>query len=499
MASSIPPITLSAATVDRLPPNVRVPAYDRRALKQGIVHVGVGGFHRAHQAVYLDDLLHRPGSEAYGICGVGLLPQDVRIRDALRAQDYLYTVVTRAAAGDSARVVGSIVDFLYAPDDPEAVVERMASPETRIVSLTVTESGYCEKRATGELDFEHPVVAHDLRSPGRPGGTYGFLAEALRRRRLRGLPPFSVLSCDNLLDNGKVARRMLLAFLGRLDEKLAEWVEGSGAFPGTMVDRITPATTDPDRELVREAFGVDDAWPVVTEPFKQWVIEDHFAAGRPAWEDVGAQLVADVEPYERMKVRLLNGGHQAMCYIGLLLGYRHAPEAMGDGQVRSLVRLFMDREVTPLLPPVPGIDLEDYKKTLRSRFASPATNDQLGRISTDGSTRIAGFVLPTIAEQLVRGGPIHIGAFTVAAWIRHLSGRDDHGGELPFADPVADVLRERAAAGGADASAVLSIPELFGKNLSTSQRFVDEVNVSLRTFAERGARAALERCLGAAG
>lgn len=493
METSNPMTQLSASTVNRLHPDVQVPTYDRSLLKQGIVHIGVGGFHRAHQAVYLDDLLHQPGSEEFGICGIGLLPQDSHMGDVLRAQDYLYTHITRSEAGDQARVIGSIINFLHAPQDPAAVIERMASPETKIVSLTITESGYCENKATGELDGNHPTIVHDLQYPDQPQGAYGYLAAALQQRKLRDQPPFTIMSCDNLLNNGAVCRRMMLSFLERRDPGLAEWVAHTAAFPNSMVDRITPATTDEHRLLVRQSFGIQDAWPVVSEPFKQWVIEDNFTQGRPAWETVGAQLVHDVEPYEKMKIRLLNGSHQVMCYIGMLLGYRYAPQAMKDEQIRTLIEQFMDREVTDLLPPVPGIDLEEYKQTLRERFANPAINDQLGRIGTDGSARVAEFVVPTIADQLSLGGPIQIGAFTVAAWIRYLNGRDDRNEELPFADSMGEMLRETARRSGADASAILSIQELFGK--VSDSRFTDEVNRTLRSFYEQGARATLQQCL----
>lgn len=495
MANGIPGIRLSAETLSDLPARVRRPTYDRSRLTPGIVHIGVGGFHRAHQAVYLDTLMHLHGSETFGICGVGLLPQDSRMGEVLRAQDYLYTVVTRDAEGDRARVIGSIIDFLHAPVDPEAVIERMAAPETKIVSLTITESGYCEDKATGALDIHNPAVAHDLRHPERPQGTYGFLAAALQRRLSRGLPPFTVQSCDNLLHNGGICRRMLLAFLqARGEHELEEWVAANVSFPSSMVDRITPTTTDEHRALVRESFGIEDGWPVVCEPFTQWVIEDRFVQGRPAWETVGAQLVDDVEPYEKMKIRLLNGSHQAMCYIGMLLGYRYAPQAMADEAIHTLLQRFMDEEATPVLAPVPGVDLGAYKQTLRERFANPAINDQLGRIGTDGAARITEFVAPTIADQLQRNGPIELAAFTVAAWIRYLNGRDDNGEELPFSDARGEPLREVATCAGADASAILNLPALFGE-LSAVPRFTEAVGQTLRSFYERGARSTLLHCL----
>ncbi|GAB4460200.1 MAG: mannitol dehydrogenase family protein [Armatimonadaceae bacterium] len=495
MTNSASPVPLSAATLHRLPPQVRVPTYDRSRLIPHIVHIGVGGFHRAHQAAYLDDLLHDSDSEPYGICGVGLLPQDSRMGEVLHAQDFLYTLVTRSAVGDQARVIGSLIQYLHAPSDPQAVIERMASPETRIVSLTVTEGGYCENKTTGELDTAHPMVAHDLQNPTQPRGLYGFLTAALQRRHAADLPPFTIQSCDNLLNNGNVCRQMLLSFLDRVDPALSGWVAAQGAFPNSMVDRITPATTDTHRALVREAFGIEDAWPVVAEPFTQWVIEDHFSQGRPDWERVGAQMVDDVQPYEKMKIRLLNGSHQVMCYIGMLLGYRYAPQAMADPQIDLLIQRFMDQEATPLLPSVPGIDLTQYKQTLRQRFANPAINDQLGRIGTDGSARIPEFVLPTAHEQAQLGGPVEIAAFTVAAWIRYLNGYDDRSEEMPFADALGEPLREMARRAGPDAAPILALHELFGSELIAHTPFTDAVQRTLHDLYTHGARLTLTRCL----
>ena len=282
----------------------------------------------------------------------------------------------------------------------------MASAECRIVSLTITEGGYYLHQGTGGFEENHPDIVRDLAHPHEPSCSFGYLAEALDRRRRRGLAPFTVMSCDNLLHNGAVARQMLLAFAERREPALRRWIEENCAFPNSMVDRITPGTTERHRENLRQNFGIDDAWPVVCEPFRQWVIEDHFPGGRPSWEQVGAQMTADVQPYEKMKIRLLNASHQAMCYIGILLGYATTDEAMADSQIARLVRALMDVEVTPLLPDVPGIDLGRYKKTLIDRFANPAIKDQLSRIAVDGSARIPKFILPSVMEQLDRGGRI---------------------------------------------------------------------------------------------
>jgi mannitol 2-dehydrogenase len=473
-----------------------VPAYDRQGVTQSIVHIGVGGFHRAHQAVYLDDLLHMPGNSGWGICGIGLLSQDSRMRDALLPQNCLYTVVECSAAGEHARVIGSLLNFLYAPEDPQAAIEKMTSPECRIVSLTITEGGYYLNQGTGEFDYSHPDIVHDLRHPDEPCCSFGYLAEALGRRRRRGLPPFTVMSCDNLQHNGDVTKKMILAFVERRDPALSKWLAENCAFPNSMVDRITPATTKEHRAMVRQKFGIDDAWPVVTEPFKQWVIEDCFPNGRPPWEQAGAQVTSDVLPYEKMKIRLLNASHQAMCHAGRLLGYQYVHETMADPHIRKLVTTLMDVEVTPLLPEVHGIDLEAYRKTLIERFANPAIRDQLSRIGMEGSARIPKFILPSIHEQLARAGPIKMLSLILACWFRCLRETDEHGKELPIIDPLADKLRECARRGGADPRGLLGISELFGDVLPESQVFVSEVSHALRSLYEKGARATLVEYVG---
>ncbi|NRR34325.1 mannitol dehydrogenase family protein [Oxalobacteraceae bacterium] len=494
MTAASLPMALNQSSLARLPAGVAGPAYARGEVARSIVHIGVGGFFRSHQAVYLDQLLHLPGQAQWGYCGVGLLAHDAAIRDAMREQDCLYTVVERSAQGDSARVIGSLLEFLYAPDDPEAVLEKMADAGTRIVSLTITEGGYYVNQGSGEFDAGHPDIVYELAHPHTPRCSFGYLAEALQRRRERGLAPFTVMSCDNLQNNGEVMRKMLLAFTQLRDPGLSAWLAEHCAFPNSMVDRITPATTDEHRALLRERFGLSDAWPVMTEPFLQWVIEDHFPGGRPAWELVGAQMTADVLPYEKMKLRLLNAGHQSLCYIGMLFGYEFAHEAMADAGIRQLFSDLMDQEVTALLPAVAGIDLAAYKRTLIERFSNPAIRDQLARIGTEGSARIPKFVLPSVREQLERGGPIALLSFTVACWFRYLNGRSEQGLVLPLNDPYAQRLRALALQGGADASALLAMRELFGE-LSGQPRFVAQVSAALARLYRDGARAALNAAL----
>jgi len=479
------PIRLCASNLPLLPPAVAVPAYHRQDCAQRIVHIGVGGFHRAHQAVYLDDLLQRGEPSGWGICGVGLLPQDRAMHQALHSQDCLYTVVETSGTASRARVVGSVLDHLYAPGDPEAVLARMADPQCRIVSLTITEGGYRVNRWTGEFEDSHADIQHDLRHPHRPVGCFGYLAEALDRRRRRAIPPFTVLSCDNLQHNGDVARKALLAFAERRDSTLAAWLAGHGAFPNSMVDRITPATTDEHRRMVEREFGIHDAWPVVTEPFRQWIVEDRFSGGRPAWEQAGVLMTSDVLPYEKVKMRLLNASHQALCYLGMLLGYEYVHQAIQDEQIRKLIRTMMDDEVTPLLPQVPGIDLEAYKATLLERFANAAIRDQLSRIGTDASVRIREFVLPSILEQLARGGPVRMLSLAVAGWFRYLAGTDD------IVDPLATRLAECARSGGADPGALLAIREVFGDVLPAAAPFRALLAEALRGLYQHGTRATL--------
>jgi mannitol 2-dehydrogenase len=484
---------LNAANLNLLDPKIQVPTYDRQKVGQSIMHIGVGGFHRAHQALYMDDLFHKGGDTQWGYCGVGLLKHDARMRDVMLAQDCLYTLVERSLEGDKARIIGSIVKFLFAPDDPQKVIEQMASPETRIVSLTITEGGYYIDQSTGELDAKHADIVYDLAHPHEPRCSFGYVLEALDRRRIRGLPPFTVMSCDNIQSNGEVARKMLMALAELRDPALRNWMSENCIFPNSMVDRITPATTDEHRNLVKEKFGIADGWPVMTESFKQWVIEDHFAQGRPEWQLVGAQMTSDVLPYEKMKLRLLNASHQALCYIGMLLGYQFVHETMEDRDIRKLVEKMMDDEVTPILSEVPGVDLTDYKRTLIERFANPAIRDQLSRIGIYGSSGIPKFVLPSIAEQLQRGGAIKLLSFTIASWFRYLTGSDESGKEMPMLDPMAGTLRERAKAARKDARQLLAMREIFSESLAKSPVFVDQVQDALRSFYDDGAKATLAK------
>jgi mannitol 2-dehydrogenase len=484
--------------------DIPAPRYDRSILAPGIVHVGVGGFHRAHQARYVDALLNREDAEhlgAYdwGICGVGVLAGDARMRDVLKSQDGLFTLVLKDADGGwQPRVIGSIVDYLLAPDDPETVIEQMAGEQTKIVSLTVTEGGYNLHPVTGEFDAGNPSVQADLAPGATPTTTFGLIIEALARRRARGLAPFTVMSCDNIQGNGHVAAKMFGAFAELRDLELGAWVTENVPFPNSMVDRITPVTTDDDRRAVAERFGVTDGWPVVCEPFTQWVLEDHFSLGRPALETVGVQVVDDVTPYELMKLRLLNASHQALCYFGHLAGYRLVHEVAQDQLFADFLLAYMAREGSPTLSPVPGIDLTAYRRELIERFSNAHVRDTVARLCAESSDRIPKWLLPVIRENLAAGRDVRLASAVVASWARYAEGVDEHGEPIMVVDRLADQLTARARRQRDEPLAFVSDRELFG-DLVEHEPFVTAYLDTLDSLHERGARATLERLMAVIG
>jgi mannitol 2-dehydrogenase len=486
------PRPLNAKTLKYWSDRVPTPAYDRDLVTPGVVHVGVGGFHRAHQAMYHDRLMNEGTALDWGICGVGVMPADRRMKEALDAQDGLYTLVIKHSDGTyEPRVIGSIVEYLFAPDDSEAVIEKMATPSTRIVSLTITEGGYNISDVTGEFDAANLDVVRDLEPGAAPRTTFGLITEALRRRRSRGLTPFTVMSCDNLQGNGRLTRRVFTAFARLRDPELANWVEHEMDFPNSMVDRITPVTTDADRAEVRNRFGIDDLWPVVCEPYTQWVLQDAFTAGRPPYEDAGVQVVDDVEPYELMKLRLLNGSHQAMCYFAYLAGYRLVHEAAQDPLFQAFLLGYMDKEATPTLPPVPGVDLDGYKRTLIERFSNPQVRDTIARLCAESSDRIPKWVLPVVRQQLANGGEIGRSAAVVASWARYAEGVDEQGQPIEVVDRLRDSLMRRARRQREDPDAFIANQDVFG-DLAGHERFVTAYREALASLHQYGARATLE-------
>lgn len=485
---------LSAASLKSLEPGITVPTYPREHLCHAWVHIGVGAFHRAHQAVYLDDLAEQRLSDQWGVCGVGLLGQDKRMEEALLPQQCLYTVVERSASAEHARVVGSLIRYLFAPEHREEVLGVLADADTRIVSLTITEGGYNFNQTTGEFEAANPAVQADLRQPTAPSTVFGYVCEALERRRRAGIAPFTLLSCDNLQGNGAIARKMMTSFAALRDDALAAWIAANVAFPNCMVDRIAIQTTDEDRAMVARAFGIEDAWPVVTEPFRQWVIEDTFCNGRPHLEEVGAQIVGDVHPYEMMKIRLLNASHQALAYLGYLCGYRYVHEVMNDPQFQVFIGRMMDVEITPHLAPVPGVDLAAYKRSLIERFANPKIRDRVSRICFDASARMPKFLLPTLSEALAGRRPHRLLTLAVAGWFRYLRGVDEQGDPIQIEDQMADQLQALARAGGDDPRPLLGIHSLFG-DLGQDQGFVAELEEALHRLSSQGARATLAHYL----
>ena len=488
----VKPRPLSGRTLRSWSDRVALPAYDRDLVTPGAVHVGVGGFHRAHQAMYHDRLMNQGTALDWGICGVGVMPADRRMKQVLDAQDGLYTLVLKHGDGTwEPRVIGSIVQYLFAPDDPEAVIEKMAAAATRIVSLTVTEGGYNISDVTGEFDATNPEVIADLEPGAVPRTTFGLITEALRRRRERGLTPFTVMSCDNLPGNGMLARRVLTAFARLRDPELGDWVEREAFFPSSMVDRITPATTDADRAEIRERFGIEDRWPVVCEPFTQWVLEDAFGAGRPPYPEAGVQVVGDVEPYELMKLRLLNASHQALCYFAYLCGYRLVHEAAQDPLFRAFLLGYMDEEATPTLPPVPGVDLGGYKHTLLERFSNAQVRDTVARLCAESSDRVPKWLLPVVRAQLAAGGEIRRSAAVVASWARYAEGVDEQGEPIEVVDRLRDSLMRLARGQREDPLAFIANRDVFG-DLADDERFVTAYRSALSSLYERGARATLE-------
>ncbi|MGV3650008.1 MAG: mannitol dehydrogenase family protein, partial [Devosia sp.] len=392
---------LSEAALAGLPSTVERPAYVRSAVTPGIVHLGIGAFHRAHVAAYVDSLLATDPS--WGIIGASLRRPDTR--DALAPQDFLYTLAVRDASGTRCRIIGSLLDVIDANADRDGLLARMADKATRIVSLTVTEKGYCHDPATGALDQNHPDIRHDLGDPANPVSAPGMLVEALARRKAAGIAPFTVMSCDNLPANGHTVRRILISFARLRDAGLADWLEAGLACPSTMVDRIVPATTEADSAEISGLTGFEDQWPIMTEPFTQWVIEDNFPLGRPAFETVGAQLVADVEPFELMKLRMLNGSHSTIAYLGYLAGYQHVNEAIADPGIATLIHGLMSEEVMATLP-MPRADLKTYRDALLQRFANPALKHRTWQIAMDGTQKLPQRLLGTIADRLAEGLPV---------------------------------------------------------------------------------------------
>jgi mannitol 2-dehydrogenase len=478
---------LNESTMNQVPAVIPRPTYERSALTAGIVHIGVGGFHRAHMAMALNALFDTGKAHEWAICGVGLLPSDKKMKDVFGRQDSLYTLTIKHPDGRrEPSVIGSIVDYLFAPEEPEAVIEKMADPDVRIVSLTITEGGYNFDPVTDEFAARHPGVVADLVPKAIPTTVFGFVTEALRRRRDRGLPAFTVLSCDNIQGNGDMAKRMFTAYAELKDPAVATWIRDNVTFPNSMVDRITPVTSEADIAEAASALDLTDEWPVVCEPFFQWVIEDDFVAGRPPLEDAGVQFVSDVEPYELMKLRLLNASHQGLCYFGYLGGYTYAHEAVGDPAIAEFLRRYMDEEATPTLSPLPGIDLALYKRTLIERFLNPEVRDTLARLCAESSDRIPKWLVPVIRAQLASGGSVRYCAAIVASWARYAEAINEDGAPIPVVDALRDELVPIALSQGRNPLAFIQNRALFG-DLADEKEFCVVYASALASLHKTGA------------
>jgi fructuronate reductase len=466
---------LSNATM-AMAKNARLPAYDRRRVTPGIIHLGIGNFHRAHQAVYVDDSLATDPS--WGIIGVS--PRRPDMRDALAPQDRLYTLAVKDAEGTSARIVGSVLQVLCPGDATEALIDRMADPSIRIVSLTVTEKGYCHDPATGNLVAASAAIRADLDRLAAPRTAPGLLVAALALRRARGAAPFTVLSCDNLPNNGQTAGRIVGQMAALWDDDLATWIEREVAFPSTMIDRIVPATTDTDRAEVTALTGLDDAWPVMTEPFTQWVIEDRFPLGRPSLP--GAELVGDVESYELMKLRMLNGAHSTLAYFGQLSGHETVADAMADPDLARLLAGMWREEIAPTLP-LPEADLAAYAAALAARFANPALRHRTAQIAMDGSQKIPQRLLHTIRDRRRAGLDHPRLTLAVAGWLGYLAAR-----RFAVDDPMAARFAEagrRLPDANAYTAEMLAIAEVFG-DLGRDPAFVGDVAAAVRAIITNG-------------
>jgi mannitol 2-dehydrogenase len=486
---------LSNATLSSLRPGVSVPAYKATDLSPGILHFGLGNFHRAHQAVYLDRLFNQGKSRDWAIIGTGVRPADRAMHNALKAQDWLTTVVEQEANVSRARVTGSMVDFIP-PEERAAIVARLADPAIRIISITVTEGGYFIDPATGSFNPELPEIAQDGKAPEDPRTVFGLIALGLKQRRDAGVKPFTVMSCDNIPHNGVVARNAVAGLARLYDKGLAQWIEETASFPNGMVDRITPATTDRERQLLSQDFGIEDRWPVYCEAFIQWVLEDEFCNGRPALEEAGVQFVSDVTPFEFMKIRILNGGHAAIAYPASLLDIHFVHDAMNHPLVSAFFAKIEREEIMPTVPPVPGVVLEDYYHLIHRRFANPKIGDTIPRLAFDGSNRQPKFIVPVARDRLKAGASVDALAFESALWCRHCAGKTETGKDITAGDPNWPRLTALAQQTKADPLVWLSMEDVYG-DVGQAPLFRQAFARSLSTIWGKGTARALADFVGA--
>jgi mannitol 2-dehydrogenase len=471
-------------------PRASLPAYDRSRLTPGIVHIGLGNFHRAHMAVYLDDLFALGEGMDWAIIGAGVRAPDARMRDALMAQDCLSSVIELDPAGKTARRIGAMVDFLPVSPDNAPLIAAMSRPEIRIVSLTVTEGGYYVDPATGHFDPTHPEIIADAGTPDRPATAFGAIVAALRARRAAGVVPFTVMSCDNLPGNGEVTRAAVIGLARLSDPALADWIAAHVAFPNGMVDRITPATGPRERAMAASFGLADDPVPVTCEPFRQWVLEDHFPAGRPPLEKVGVTFTPHVHAYEAMKIRILNGGHAIIAYPGGLMDIEFVHEAMAEPLIAGFLDKVEREEIIPIVPPVPGTDLNAYFDLIRARFSNPEVADTERRLCLDGSNRQPKFIIPSIADNLAKGHLPRGLILESALWCRYCMGMSDGGRVIEPNDPNWDRLQTTARAAAINPAAWLAMEDIYGR-LGRDPQVIACFAGFLSDLGARGTRAVL--------
>jgi mannitol 2-dehydrogenase len=488
------PMKLSLANLAGLGGKVDIPRYQRSVLKPAIVHFGVGNFHRAHQAIYLDDLFNLGDSLDWALIGAGVLPSDESMRERLASQDYLTTVVEQEAHRNAARVTGPMVDFV-SPSDKSRLRRILADAKTRIVSLTITEGGYFIDSATGKFNSRDPAIVRDANHPEAPGTVFGIIVQSLADRRKAGTPPFTVMCCDNIPHNGEVTRNAVMGLAQLIDPNLASWIKANVSFPNAMVDRITPATGDAEREFVRNEFGIDDQWPVLCEEFKQWVMEDKFPMGRPNFHKVGVQFVPDVTPYELTKLRILNGGHAAIAYPAGLMDIQFVHEAMENRLIGAFLNKLEHEEIIPHVPIVPEMSREDYLALIVRRFSNPKIKDTIRRIALDGSNRQPKFILPVVSDRLAAGKDVKGLAMVGASWARYCAGRTDNGAEIAPNDPNWARLQTFAKNAEQNPEAFLSMDEIFGP-IAKNRRYVGAFVDAYRALKNRGTKETLAAYIG---
>jgi mannitol 2-dehydrogenase len=481
---------LSLANLAEISAKATVPAYRREDIKAGILHFGVGNFHRAHMAVYLHELFNQGRDLDWGIIGAGVMASDQKMRDTLKAQDFLTTVVEQDISRSAATVTGPMLDVITAPDF-DRIIARLADPSIRIVSMTITEGGYFIDPATGKFDPGHPAIVADAKAPDAPKTVFGLIIAGLRSRRAAGHPPFTVMCCDNIPGNGEVTEATLCGLAELSDPDFAHWIHENVAFPNAMVDRITPATGQREIDLTRDTYGIDDGWPVFCEEFKQWVLEDKFPLGRPALEEVGVTFVPDVAPYELMKLRILNGGHAAIAYPAALLDIHFVHEAMENPLIRGFLSKLENTEIIPVVPPVPNTSLQDYFTLIENRFSNPKIGDTIPRLAQDGSNRQPKFILPSTADRLAKGLDVQGLALVSALWCRYFEGESDGGKSIAFNDPSADRLHAAALASRSDPMAFIGLADIFG-SVGTDARFQKRFHEAIDSLRSQGTAVTLQ-------